>query len=146
MCVARDVERHAEKKIRAALVKLAAQAPVPADVKLKQRVARRERDFVRLGGIPAGNDQPAGAGIAANFRDHGGNLVEAVGGVRAVGLQRRAEIPPLMAVNRSEIAFFSAEARALLRRAPLVPDRDAAFPQPAVVRAAAEKPKQLLDD
>ena len=44
--VAGDVERHAEKKIRAALVKLAAQFAV-LHVKLKQRMARRQRHLSR---------------------------------------------------------------------------------------------------
>jgi len=93
--VARNVERHAEKKIRAALVKLAAEATVPANVKLKQRVARRERNAIRLGRIPAGNDEPTRCGIAADFFDQRGNLIDAVVLKSAVGVFRCAEVAPL---------------------------------------------------
>ena len=144
--VARDIERHAEEQIRAALVELAAQFAVPADVKLKQRVARRERHFVGFAGIPAGNDEAARGGIALDFGDEIGDLVNAVAREGAVGIFRRPEIAPLVPVNRTEVAFGSPEARALLGGAPFVPNRNSAFPQPRVVCVPADEPEQFLND
>ena len=57
--VAGDVERHAEKNIRAALVKLAAQFAL-LHVKLKQRVARRQRHLLDLARIPRASRCAAG--------------------------------------------------------------------------------------
>jgi len=144
--IARDIERHAEEQIRAALVELTAQVAVPADVKLKQRVARRERHFVGFAGIPAGNDEAARGGIALDFGDEIGDLVNAVARERAVGVFCRAEVAPLVSVNRTEVAFLASEACALLGGAPFVPNRDAAFPQPRVVCVPADEPKQFLND
>ena len=144
--VARDIERHAEEQIRAALIKLTTQLSVPADVKLKQRVTRRERHFVGFAGIPAGNDEAARRGIALDFGDEIGDLVNAVARERAVGVFCRAEVAPLVSVNRTEVAFLASEACALLGSAPFVPNRDAAFPQPRIVCVSADEPKQFLNN
>ena len=57
--VGRDVERHAEKKIGAALVKLAAELAV-LDVELKKHVTRRQRHLLPISaGIPGAHDQAA---------------------------------------------------------------------------------------
>ena len=144
--VACDVERHAEEQIRATLIKLTTQLSVPADIKLKQRVTRRERYFVRLCGIPSGNDEATRGGIALDFRDEIGDLVNAVARERAVGVFCRAEVAPLVSVNRTEVAFLASEACALLGSAPFVPNRDAAFPQPRIVCVSADEPKQFLNN
>ena len=54
-CVRRDIERHAEKNVCAALIELTRQVSV-GDVKLEQAVAGRERHFVELGNIPGADD------------------------------------------------------------------------------------------
>ena len=74
--VAGDVERHAQKNIRAALVKLAAQFTV-AHIKLKHRMARRQGHAVNVGDIPRADYQAATVGIAFDFLDDGGDLINA---------------------------------------------------------------------
>ena len=56
--VAGNVEGHAQKNIGAALVKLAAQAPV-GHVELKERVAGHERHAVQISHIPGADDDAA---------------------------------------------------------------------------------------
>ena len=127
--VAGDVERHAQKNIRAALVKLAAQLAF-AHIKLEQRVARRQCHALNLARIPRADDVPPAVGIFFDLRDHVVNLVEraAVGG---------APVRPLRAVNAAQIS---------VRVRPFVPDRHAVFVEPFDVRVAAQKPEQLVDD
>src|SRR5262249_42936818 len=66
--------------------------------------------------------------------------------VRAVGLQGRAEVAPLVTVDRPEVALGAAEARRLLGGSPLVPDPDARGLQRRHVRLTAQKPEELVDD
>ena len=75
--VAGDVERHAQKNIRATLVKLAAQLAV-AHVKLEQRVARRQRHAVNVRNIPGADNQPAAVGIFFDLFDHRRDLIYAM--------------------------------------------------------------------
>ena len=128
--VAGDVERHAEKQIRAALIKLAAQLAV-ADVKLKQAMAGRERHLLDLAWIPGRDDVPARVGIFFDLRDDGVNLVDGA----AVG---RAPVAPLRAINAAEAAGF------LVR--PFVPNRHLVVVQIFYVRVAAQKPEQFVND
>ncbi len=127
--VAGDVERHAEKNIRAALIHLAAQFSV-AHIKLKQRMARRQRHLPDLAGIPRRHDMPPRIRIFFDLRDHVVNLVEraAVGG---------APVYPLRAINAAQIS---------VRVRPFVPDRHAVVVEPFDVRVAAQKPEQLVND
>jgi hypothetical protein len=127
--VAGDVEGHAEKNIRAALVKLAAQLAL-AHIKLKQRVARRQRHRPDLARIPGGDDVPAAVGIFFDLRDGLVNLVDAA----AVG---GAPVRPLRAIDAAQVA---------VRVRPFVPDRHAVFVERFHVRLAAQKPEQLVDD
>ena len=60
--VARDVERHAEEKIGAALVKLATQLAV-LDVELEERVAGRQRHASNSRRVPRADDEPAAVGV-----------------------------------------------------------------------------------
>jgi len=128
-CVAGDVERHAQKNIRAALVKLAAQLAF-AHIKLEQRVARRQRHRPQFARIPRADDVPPAVGIFFDLRDHVVNLVEraAVGG---------APVRPLRAINAAQIS---------IRVRPFVPDRHAVIVEPFDVRVAAQKPEQLVED
>src|SRR5262249_19243644 len=66
--------------------------------------------------------------------------------VRAIGALRRAEAPPLMAVDRAQIALTTPEFRGLLRGRPLVPDLHALRLQRRDVRLAAQEPEELVDD
>ena len=124
-----DVERHAEKKIRAALVHLAGQ-PAFGDIELEQRVAGRQRHALDVGRIPRAHD------VAPRFRffsqafDDPGDLVD-------LPALRRSPMAPLVAVHRAELAVLVG---------PLVPDRHAALLQPAHVGVAAQEPQQLVDD
>ena len=127
--VAGDVERHAEKNIRTALVKLAAQFTF-THIKLKQRMTRRQRHALNFARIPRADDEPAAVGIFFDLRDDVVNLVEraAIGG---------APVGPLRAIDSTEIAV-------LVR--PFVPDGHAVIIEPFDVRVAAQKPEQLVEN
>jgi len=56
--VARDVERHAEREIRRALVELAVE-PLVVHVELEQRVTRRQLHLRDVGDVPRAHDQAA---------------------------------------------------------------------------------------
>ena len=127
--VAGDVERHAEKQIRAALIKLAAQFAVE-HVELKQRVAGRQPHLVQFAGIPGGDDVPPAVGILLDLLDDVVDLVEGA----TVG---RAPVAPLRAVDAAEAA---------VRVRPLVPDRHAMFVEIFDVRVAAQEPEQFVND
>ena len=127
--VAGDVERHAQKQIRATLVKLAAQLAI-ADVELEQRVAWRQRHLSDFARIPRADNEPAAVGIFFDLFDDLFNLV-----YRAP--IRRAPVAPLRAINTAEIAV-------LVR--PFVPNRHAVLVEIFDVRVAAQKPEQLVDD
>src|ERR1700677_1602300 len=126
--VGSDVEGHAEEKIGAALVKLAAQLAVD-DEELEKRVAGRQRHLVDLGGIPRRDDVPAAVGLFLDLLDDLGDLVDRC----AV---QRAPVAPLRAVDAAEIAVLVG---------PFVPDGNAALLQPADVGFSAQKPEQLVD-
>ena len=56
-----DVERYAEKKIRAALIELAGEPGFAAvfgfvNVELKQQVARRKSHAIQIANVPCGDD------------------------------------------------------------------------------------------
>src|SRR5215216_2276443 len=51
-----DVERHAEKRIGGALVELAVKHAAVLDFELKERVAGRKIDVVRLSRVPSSHD------------------------------------------------------------------------------------------
>ena len=66
--VARDVERHAEEDVAAALVELAAELAVD-DVELEQRVAGHQRHLRQLADVPGTDHQTTRIGIAADLVD-----------------------------------------------------------------------------
>src|SRR5947207_2559532 len=53
--VGSDIERHPEKQIAAALIKLTAELAV-LDIKLKEHVTRRQRHLLDLGRVPRAHD------------------------------------------------------------------------------------------
>ena len=133
--IARDVERHAEEDVGAALVELAAEPGAAGrgggrDVELEEGMARQQRHLRQVGDVPGADDDPARIGIGLELLDDVGDLVD----VAAVGRRPRA---PLHAVDRAEVAVGAR---------PLVPDRDVALLQPARVAVAAQEPEQLEDD
>jgi len=104
--VRRDVERHTEKQIRAALIQLAAQHAV-AHVELHQRVARRQRHLVEFAGVPRADNVPPAVRVVFQPVDQPVNLIH-----RAA--IRCAPVAPLRAVHPAKVAV-------LVR--PLVPNR-----------------------
>ena len=143
--VARDVERHAEEDVGAALVELTRELAV-LHVELEERVARRQRDLVGLLRVPARDDEAPAVRVLPDVVEHALQLIDAVLLVGAVGLARGAEVPPLVAVDGTEIALRAAEARGLLGGRPLVPDAHARVLQRLHVRLAAHEPEQLVHD
>src|SRR5256886_7142466 len=105
--VAGDVERYAEKHIRAALVELARQAP-GGHVELEERMAGHEPHALELTHVPGADHDAARIRVGPEPLDRLGDLVDGA----PVGCRPGA---PLAAVDRAELA---------VRIRPLVPDRD----------------------
>ena len=143
--VAGDVEGHAEEHVAAALVELTRELAI-LHVELEERVAGRERDLVGLARIPPRHEEAAAARVGPDLLQQASDLIDAILRVAPVGEARGAEVAPLMAVHRPEIARAPAEARRLLRRRPLVPDADAGRLERGHVGLAAEEPQELVDD
>src|SRR6185436_18744673 len=66
-CIRTDIERHTEKRVRGALIKLAVKHAATFDFELKERVTRRKIDVVGLARIPTSNNQAARIRIGANL-------------------------------------------------------------------------------
>ncbi len=127
--VACDVERNAEKKIAAALVKLATQLAV-LDIQLEEDVTRWQGHLVDLGRIPCAHYQPPALRIRFDLCDQIIDLVHS----RAVC---PAPIAPLCAINTTELAVFIG---------PFIPDRHAVLVEITSVGVAAQEPEQLIND
>lgn len=127
-----DVERHAEKEVRAALVELTAQfATTRVDVELEEGMAGWQCHFLDIGRIPCADDMASTRGIVPDRVYDTCNLVDCLSVV--------GHLPgtPLLSVDGSEIAIFIC---------PLIPDRDFVVFEILNVRVAFEKPEQLVND
>ena len=127
--VAGDVERHAQKNIGAALIKLTRQFSI-GHIELEQRMTRHQRHLVQLAHVPGRDDQAPRIGRAADLLDQLCNLVD-------VAAIRRGPVAPLLAIHRAKIAVGIG---------PFVPDANAVFLQIGDVGVAAQEPQQLDDD
>ena len=134
--VAGDVERHAEEEVGAALIKLAAQSSVGRNVELKKRVAGRQGDLISLLGIPAGDEVTATGRIIFQLVDEALNLIDAIVVISAIGFTGCTEATPLMSVDGTEVALGATEFCTLFGGGPFIPNRDAVFVEPIVIRAA----------
>ena len=92
-------------------------------------MARRQRHAFDLGRIPSGDDQPARIGIAADFIDDIGDLIDAA----AVRRRPRA---PLVAVDWTEVTVLVG---------PWVPDAHAVLVEIFDIGVAAQEPEQLVN-
>ena len=124
-----DVEWHAQKSVRTALVQLAIQFAF-CHMELEQTMARRQGHVVDETGVPRADDVSPAVGIGLQLFDQLGDLV----GVRAIRIGPR---PPLVAIDRAQIA---------LRVRPVVPNPDAIVLQVLDVGVPLKEPKQLMDD
>ena len=122
-------ERDAEEDVGAALVQLARQLAV-RNIKLEQRVARRQLHLRHVGHVPGRHDHAARVRIVPDLVHDLRDLVDVLAG-------RRRPAAPLVAVDGAEVA---------VRVRPLVPDRDAVFLQVRDIRGAGEEPDQFMDD
>ncbi len=127
--VGRDIEGHAQKDVRRALIELAGE-PALGDVELEQAVAWRQRHAVDVGWIPGADDEAARIRIAADGLHHIGDLID---GAAVAGRPR----PPLPPVDRAELTH---------RIRPFVPDRDAVVVEIFDVGVPREEPQQLVDN
>ncbi len=93
-------------------------------------MAWHQRHLRQIGDVPGTDDDAARIGVAAQLAHDLGDLVD----VAAIGRRPGA---PLHAVDRAEVAVGAR---------PFVPDRHAAFLQPARVAVAAQEPEQFEDD
>ena len=91
-----DVERHAQKRIGAPLVKLTRKAP-SGHVKLKQHMTGRQRHIVHLGHVPRRYQHPPRIGAVFDLVDHLPDLVD----TPSVGLGPAA---PLITVHMVQIS------------------------------------------
>src|SRR5258706_1981350 len=76
-----DIERHAEERIRRSLIKLAMKhtfARALLDLKLKERVTRRQIDVVTFPRVPAADDQSSRIGIRFDLINYSRDLIDAV--------------------------------------------------------------------
>mgnify|MGYP003394306645 CR=1 FL=1 len=134
--VAGDVERHAQKDVGAALVKLAAEFGFLAGVlrwghiKLKESMAGHQRHLGQLGHVPGAHDDAATVRVVLEGVHHLLDLVD----VAATGGGPAA---PLHAIHRAQVTVFAC---------PFIPDGAAALLQPCHIAVAAQKPQQLHDD
>ncbi len=134
--VAGDVERHAKKDVRTALVQLATELSFFAwvlrwcHVELEERMAGHERHLVELGHVPCAHDDAAAVGVVF---ERVNDLLDLVN-VASIGGGPAA---PLNAVHGTKVAVFAG---------PFVPNGDVAFFEPVVVAGTCEKPQQLLND
>src|SRR4051812_25838131 len=93
-------------------------------------MARRQRHPANFARVPRSDDLAARIGVLANELDEVRDLVD-------VAPVRCLPVPPLLAVDRSEIAVLVS---------PFVPDSDRSFLKPANVGVAAQEPQQYDDD
>jgi len=132
--VAGNVEGHAEKEIGAALVELAGEAGAIAggvvDVELEEEMAGRKGHPVELSDVPCADDMAARVGVAAQGLDEARHLID---GRTMAGLP----CPPLLAVNRTEVAAFVR---------PLVPDGHLVLLEVSGVGLALQEPEKFVDD
>src|ERR1700736_505781 len=105
-----NVERDAEKQIGAALIELTTQLTV-LHIKLKEDMTRRQRHLFNFGRVPRAHYQTAAIRIFFDLCDDVVDLIDS-------DTVLAATIPPLCAVNATEISFFIS---------PFVPDRYAVF-------------------
>src|SRR5215213_8954943 len=140
-CIRTDVERHAEKRIRGALIELAVKHATAFDFELKERVTRRKIDVIGLARIPTGHNQAARIRIGANLLQQVCNLVHAV--LPGIVSSKRA---PEITINWSKIAGSPAELCGVFFVSPLGPDVHAARAQVCFARVAGQKPEQLFGD
>ena len=128
-CVRRNVERHAQEDVRAALVELAGKASA-GDVELEQQVAGWQFHPRNFRDVPCRHDQSPRVRIAADLREQVGDLVD----VRAV---RRRPRPPLIAIDGSQVAVGVG---------PLVPYRHAVGLEVRGIGVPGQEPQELMDD
>src|SRR5690349_5166270 len=127
--VGRDIERDAEKDVRAPLIELAGQLAV-RDVELEQAVAGRQRHLLDLADVPGAHDQAPRVWIGLDLANQARDLID-------VSPVRSRPGTPLISVHRTELA---------LGVRPLVPDRDVMLVQEAHVGFSPKEPEQLDDD
>ena len=118
-----DVEGDSQKKIRAALVELAAEFAV-GDIELDESMAGSEGHLVDLSGIPGADDVAAAVRVLFQILDHARDLVDGT-------TFRRSPPSPLRAIDRAEIT---------VRISPLIPDGDSMLLEVADVCVPFEEP------
>ena len=134
--VARDVKRHPQKDVGAALIELATQTTFAAgrgagcDIKLKKSMTRHERHLGQIGHVPSAHDHASRVGIGLQCFHEIGNLID----VLSIG---RGPTSPLHPIHGPQISIFLG---------PFVPDGDPALLKPQVAARTTQEPQQLLND
>lgn len=133
-CVGGDIERHPEKNIGAALIKLAAQplltARVGRHIELEKDVTGHQRHFRKIGHVPRADDETATVRCLPDLPDQLADLVDR----SSAGPFPTA---PLFAVYGSQLSVGIG---------PFIPDADPMFFKEPDIRLAPQEPKKLVDD
>ena len=158
-----DVERYAQKRIGAPLVKLTRKAP-SGHVKLKQHMAGRQRHIVHLGHVPRRYQHPPRIGAVFDLVDHLPDLVDAP----SVGTGPTAPLIPVHMVQIAQAVTFDRQRLfpphgiekgfPLQRQNPVtdtkfvviavsvvVPDMDPVIQQVFYIGIALQKPEQFVN-
>src|SRR5437899_1610149 len=111
------------------------------DFELKQRVTWRQIDIVALARVPAADNQTPRVRLRLDLSDQSSNLVHAISpGIMA------AERTPEIAVNRTQIARFTAKAPRVVFISPFSPNVHTLGAQFSFIRIAGKKPEQFFRD
>ena len=127
--IARNVERHAEKRVGGALVELQREAAV-GHVTLEEQMAGRQVHAPEGGHVPRTHQQAARVGRFLDLAYHLRNLVDVAAVVVGPGA-------PLEAIDVSEVAILVG---------PLIPYSHTVFLLIFHIGVAFEKPQQLVDN
>jgi len=144
--IARDIERHAQEGVRAALIKMARKFTV-CHVELEETVAGSQRHFVQLGDVPRRDDDTPRVWIFLELLNGDTDLINrnfAIAGryplcpflVCGDKLMCRPRTP-LFAIHGAEVAVFVS---------PFIPDGNVMVFEVLGVCVACEKPEQFVND
>src|ERR1041384_6554507 len=106
------------------------------DLELKNRVTRRQVNFVGDARIPTRDEQPPRVWVTFDLFDESCDLIDAV--ARRIMPAERA---PEITIDGAEITRRAPEPARVFEVGPLLPDVHAARAQVALVRAAGQEPK-----
>lgn len=157
--ITRDVKRHTQSHIAAALVQLAVQSPLnlltlllrlrERHVELRKHMTRREGHELQIFGVPGAQNDPAIVRVVLQLVNDLRELIDPLARIVRLGIDvLGAEMAPLEAVHGAQVAdgaVRQADGVEVLTRSVAVPDLDARFREGQRGRRARHEPEQLGD-